>query len=149
VNQQQAIQHARELFQSEYNCAESVLMAIAQSQGIGTEWIPRLATGFGGGIARTGQVCGALSGAIIGMGLVLGRDNPEVKADDFYAAVQKLLADFEASHGTTQCRALTHLDFMTPEGRANYRTSDAAARCLEYVGEAASQALTLLDASDE
>jgi C_GCAxxG_C_C family probable redox protein len=148
VDQQQAIQHARELFQAEYNCAESVLMAIAQSQGIDTEWIPRLATGFGGGIARTGQVCGALNGAIIGMGLVLGRDNPSVKADEFYAVIQKLLADFEAAHGTIHCRALTQLDFMTPEGRADYRRSGTAAQCLEYVTEAANCALTLLDASE-
>ena len=123
-------------------------MAIAQSQGIDTEWIPRLATGFGGGIARTGQTCGALNGAIIGMGLVLGRDNPSVKADDFYAVIQKLLADFEATHGTVLCRALTGLDFMTPEGRAGYRGSATAAQCLEYVAEAAESALTLLDTSE-
>jgi C_GCAxxG_C_C family probable redox protein len=123
-------------------------MAMARSQGIESEWIPRLATGFGGGIARTGQICGALSGAVIGMGLMLGRDKPDVKPDEFYAAVQKLLADFEALHGTIQCRALTQLDFLTPEGRANYRSQGVGAQCLNYVEEATRGALTLLNASE-
>ena len=148
MNQQQVIQRARELFQSEYNCAESVLMALAEGQGIESEWIPRLATGFGGGIARTGQMCGALSGAIIGMGLVLGRDEPDVKPDEFYAAIQKLLGDFEAIHGTIQCHALIQLDLTTAEGRTSYRARGTTARCLDYVEEAARCALNLLDASE-
>jgi C_GCAxxG_C_C family probable redox protein len=148
VNQQQVIQRACELFQSEYNCAESVLMALAESQGIESERIPRLATGFGGGIARTGQMCGALSGAIIGMGLVLGRDKPDVKPDGFYATIQKLLGDFEATHGTIQCRALIQLDLTTAEGRTSYRARDTTAQCLDYVEEAARRALILLDAGE-
>ncbi len=146
--QEQAIQRARELFQSEYNCAESVLMAIAENQRIGSEWIPRLATGFGGGIARTGQLCGALSGAIIGLGLELGRDKPDVKPDEFYAKVQKLLADFEAVHGATDCRALIQLDLTTVEGRADFQARGTAAQCLDYVEEAARRALILLEQSE-
>ncbi len=146
--QEQAIQRARELFQSEYNCAESVLMAIAENQRIGSEWIPRLATGFGGGIARTGQLCGALSGAIIGLGLELGRDKPDVKPDEFYAKVQKLLADFEAAHGAIHCRALIQLDLTTAEGRADFQARGTAAQCLDYVEEAARRALILLEQSE-
>lgn len=148
MNQQQAIQRARELFQSEYNCAESVLLAIAENQRIGSEWIPRLATGFGGGIARTGQLCGALSGAIIGLGLELGRDKPDVKPDEFYAKVQKLLADFESAHGAIHCRALTQLDLTTAEGRADFQARGTATQCLNYVEDAARCALILLEQSE-
>jgi C_GCAxxG_C_C family probable redox protein len=62
---EQASQRSIELFTSGYFCAESVLMAIAESQGIQSDLIPKIATGFCSGIARTGSICGAVCGAIM------------------------------------------------------------------------------------
>ena len=54
----QVAQRSEALFQQGFCCAESVLQAIAESRGIQSELIPRIATGLCGGIAKTGGVCG-------------------------------------------------------------------------------------------
>ena len=69
----QAPKRSRELFNSGFYCAESVLMAIAESRGIRSDLIPRIATGFCSGMARTGGQCGAVSGAMMGISLATGR----------------------------------------------------------------------------
>ena len=66
---------AEDSFASGLYCAESVVMAIADAEGVESELLPRVATGFGGGMARTGGACGALTGAIMGVGLALGRSS--------------------------------------------------------------------------
>jgi len=62
-----------------YLCSEAVLLALAESMGVESELIPRIATGFAAGVARTGNLCGALSGAVMGLGLRYGRDAPETE----------------------------------------------------------------------
>ena len=61
---EQASQRSVELFRSGFFCAESVLQAIAESLDIRSDLIPRIATGFCSGVARTGGMCGAVSGAV-------------------------------------------------------------------------------------
>jgi len=72
------IDRAFSYFRIGYNCAESVLLAIAKDASeIDCDLIPKIATGFGGGISRQGYVCGAVSGAVMGFGLKYGRNSPE------------------------------------------------------------------------
>jgi C_GCAxxG_C_C family probable redox protein len=64
------IDSALSYFKAGYNCAESVLLAIAKDAlKIDSDLVPRIAPGFGGGISRCGYVCGAVSGAVMGFGL--------------------------------------------------------------------------------
>ena len=56
-------------------CSESVLQALAAALNVSSELIPRIATGFAAGMGRSGETCGAISGAILGLGLRYGRDN--------------------------------------------------------------------------
>jgi len=77
-NVRETIDKAMSYFSSGYNCAESTLLAIAKGAlGINSCLIPKIATGFGGGISRQGHVCGAVSGAVMGFGLKYGRNTPE------------------------------------------------------------------------
>jgi hypothetical protein len=55
---EQASQRSIELFRPGYFCAESVLMAIAESRGIQSDLITKIEAGFCSGIARTGGMCG-------------------------------------------------------------------------------------------
>jgi len=73
---EQATQRSLDLFRAGFFCAESVLLAIAERRGIQSDLIPRIATGFCSGISRTGGLCGAVSGAIMGINLVAGRNSP-------------------------------------------------------------------------
>jgi C_GCAxxG_C_C family probable redox protein len=111
---EQAPQRSLELFKSGFFCAESVLLAIAESQGIQSDLIPRIATGFCSGISRTGGMCGAVSGGIMGIGLVVGRDSPAESLEPAYALTQKLISRFEGQYGSVNCRQLIGCDLSTP-----------------------------------
>src|SRR3989304_161104 len=91
-------EHVKRNFNAGYNCAESVRLGVSKQlnptrRGI-ESLIPRIATGFGGGVARNGDICGALSGGIIVISLALGRDKPDESRDPCYPAVNQFYNDF-------------------------------------------------------
>jgi len=102
-----------------------------------------IATGFCSGIARTGGFCGALSGAIMGLGLLTGRSAPHESVDENYERVQKLLTEFEAKFGAITCEELTGCHLGTDEGQAKFRETNQHTKCLEYA-EFATQMVILL-----
>ena len=75
--------------------------------------IPKIATGFGG----EGEVCGALSGAVMGLGLKFGRDLPGLRADGRrpYWYATNLIKGFQDLHGHLRCRDLLGLNVTDPE----------------------------------
>ena len=84
-----ASQKSGELFESGFYCAESVLLAIAEATGIQSDFIPKIATGFCGGISRTCSVCGAATGAIMAINLFTGRNSPTDSVLDAYGTRKK------------------------------------------------------------
>src|SRR5512133_1456218 len=103
---EQASHRSLELFKSGYLCAECVLQAIAENQGIQSELIPRIASGFCSGISYTSSLCGAVSGAIMGINLVAGRNSPSESLEISFTLTQKLIALFEKQYGSVNCRQL-------------------------------------------
>lgn len=143
-----AAQHARAMFErSGYYCAQSVLLAIAHHQGIASELLPAISTGFCSGLAHTHGPCGALTGGVMGLGLINGMRAPGDPRQANYAAVQRFVAAFVARFGATDCLTLTGCDLGTPEGQAQYRAQQVGARCLDYVQEATRLALIAADPS--
>jgi C_GCAxxG_C_C family probable redox protein len=140
----QTAQKSRELFESGLLCAESVLFAVAQSKGIESNFIPNIATGFCGGIARTCGMCGAVSGAIMAIGLFTGRRSPEDSRDETYSLVRRLLEMFEAKFGSTNCGQLTGCDLGTEEGQEHFRTNNLLERCKLFTEEATRMAMSLV-----
>ena len=137
-------QRARELFESGFYCAESVLMAVAEAYGIESDLIPKIATGFCAGIARTCGLCGAVSGAIMGIDLLTGRTSKETSPDANYALVRALLDEFRGRFSSTNCAELLGCDLGTAEGQAFFKDNRLRERCAEYTGEAARIAMALL-----
>ena len=131
--------------ESGFRCAESVLLAMTEEMGIESELIPKIATGFRSGMARTGGQCGALSGAILGLSLVTGRSAPSDSVDATYAKVSRIRRMFEEKHGATNCAALLGLDLGTEEGQRAFRESNIFAKCLEYTEDATRMAIALLE----
>lgn len=108
-----------ELFAAGYTCAQSTFAALSELFGMGEEQAIRVSAAFGGGIARSGDFCGALSGALMALGLKRGQ--PETSAEiknDLYARARSLIAAFEESCGARDCRDLIGCDLSTPEGAA-------------------------------
>ena len=113
---------AEESFAAGFYCAESVVMAIAKSEGVNSELLPRVATGFGGGMARTCGDCGALTGAILAVGLALGRSAATESVEPTFTATRRLIQDFEREFGARDCQALLGgCDLATPEGQAKFK----------------------------
>lgn len=140
-----AAERSRELFESGWCCSESAVQAIAEHYGIESDLVPAVATGLCGGLAYMGGPCGALTGAILGVGLVAGRRAPTGDKTRPYAIVQELIAQFEARYGATTCLALTGVDLGTPEGHTAYHAAGQKPLCADYVAEATRLALALLD----
>lgn len=137
-------EQARRSFNSGYNCAESVLLSVnkqACPNAQGTEsFIPRMASGFGGGIARNGDICGALAGGIMAISLAFGRDNPDQSRDLCYAATDRFYNKFVEAFGTCRCRDLTKLDLKNQEHREAYQSRVHYERCNPIVAWAAKTA---------
>ena len=142
---EQAPQRSLELFRSGFFCAESVLLAIAESQGIQSDLIPRIATGFCSGISRSGGMCGAVSGGIMGIGLVAGRNSPAESLEPAYTLVQKLIGTFEKQYGSVNCRQLIGCDLATEAGQRYFMENNLMERCLQCAADATSMAVSLID----
>ena len=141
---EQAPQRSLELFRSGFFCAESVLLAIAESQGIQSALIPRIATGFCSGVSRTGGLCGAVSGAIMGINLVAGRNSPAESLEVSYALTQKLISRFERQYGSVNCRQLIGCDLATEAGQRYFMENHLMESCLQYAEGATSMAVSLI-----
>jgi C_GCAxxG_C_C family probable redox protein len=105
-------------FQQGYLCSQAVLSTYAPALGLDREVALVLAQGFGGGMGRLGEVCGALTGAFMVLGLRYGSPvaaDQEVR-DAVYARVSDLAEHFRARHGAIRCRELLGCDVSTPEG---------------------------------
>jgi C_GCAxxG_C_C family probable redox protein len=109
-----------------YSCSQSVLAAYAEELGLPLEIALRLAAPFGGGIGRLGEVCGAVSGALMALGLRYGSATPEPQGKDrAYCVAREFVARFEARQGAFRCRDLLGVDIGTPAGYAEARARDA------------------------
>jgi C_GCAxxG_C_C family probable redox protein len=109
---------SKEYFLEGYNCSESTLLGISEAIGEKCKFIPQIASGFGGGFGRHGEVCGAISGAIMAIGLVHGRKDPKDAAakEKIYGIVDEYLKKFTEKYGTLSCRELTGCNMLTLEG---------------------------------
>jgi C_GCAxxG_C_C family probable redox protein len=141
---EQASQRSLELFKSGYFCAESVLLAIAENQGIQSDLIPKIATGFCSGNSRTGGMCGAVSGAIMGINLVAGRSSPSESIEPSYTLTQKMITQFERQYGSVNCRQLIGCDLATETGQQYFMENHLMERCFQYAEGATRMAISLI-----
>jgi C_GCAxxG_C_C family probable redox protein len=110
---------------------------VSQEFGIESEIIPQIASAFPGGIGNTGSVCGAVIGAVMGIGLVRGRSEDMEEMLRTLAVGQEFRRRFEAEMETINCRELTGIDLTTQEGLEQLMTSDIPATvCFPAVGVA-------------
>jgi C_GCAxxG_C_C family probable redox protein len=141
---ERAPQRSLELFRSGFFCAESVLQALAENQGIQSDLIPRIATGFCSGISRTGGICGAVSGAIMGINLIAGRNSPAESLEVSYSLTQKIISQFERQYGSVNCRQLIGCDLATEAGQLYFMENHLMESCLQYAEGATSMAVSLI-----
>jgi C_GCAxxG_C_C family probable redox protein len=121
------------------------LLAVAEQRNIHSELIPRIATGFCSGMARTGGLCGAISGGVMAIGLHLGRDKPTDSVDPCYQAVRSLMNRFTDRFQAITCLELTGVHLGTPEGQAAFRDKGQISHCYDYVAEVTRLVMEAID----
>jgi len=133
-------------FSRSFNCSQAVFSTFAPQFGMDEATALKLASPFGAGLARRGEVCGAVSGALLTLGLARGAETPAGK-DEIYRLSQEFMHRFEEKHATLLCRELIGCDISTPAG---YQTATEkrvfVTICPALVREAAEIVQALLDA---
>ena len=132
---------ARKLFLAGANCAQAVLGAFHRECGIELETAFKLGSGFGGGVARLREVCGAVTGMFMAEGLIEGYDDPKAKEEkaEVYARVRALAEAFQAENHSIICRDLLIDVAISPSEAPEVRTKEYYERrpCGAYVENAA------------
>ena len=122
-------QKAEEFFHYGYNCAQSVVLAYEDMLGVDKDTLLKLSAPFGGGVGRLREICGAVSGGVMVIGMLTGLDTliPEQKSK-LYALERELADRFKARAGSYICRDLVA---MHPHGDTHNSKKPA---CKELVG---------------
>ena len=122
LSKEEAVRRAAGYAEEDFLCSEAVLMALSECLGVSSEIIPRIATGFGAGIGRKGEVCGALSGGVMGLGLRFGRSTVEEgegeRRPHWFST--ELVARFREQLGHVRCEDLLGLDLSLAEDFRTY-----------------------------
>lgn len=125
MTEQQAIKRAREIFITEDNlhgCAETTLIVLQEAYGLPDPTDSSAAMALNGGVAWSGGMCGAISGAAMAVGRLAAchiSDHKEAKRVA-RTITAELLDGFRREYGAVDCRDLIGLDISTPEGHAAF-----------------------------
>jgi len=111
--------------------------------------IPRIASGFAGGIGNSGAVCGAVVGGVMAIGLKLGRAETMEGMLQNLGVARDFRRRFEEEMGEIGCRELTGLDLSKVEDVAQLMESDTPQKvCFPAVSAAYRLAIELLGESE-
>jgi len=102
-----------------FNCCQSVLRAYARNFDLSEETALRLAGAFGGGIAGSGETCGAVTGGLMVIGLKHGMTDPQdlKSKEKTHEQGRRFMEGFARLFGSTKCRDLLGCDPGTKEGK--------------------------------
>ena len=123
-------------FISGYNCAQAVLFSFAEDFKIDKNVALKIACGFGAGMGRKQEVCGAVTGDVIAIGAKYGRGEGDTQSntEKTYEKTRELLYKFQAKHGTFICLELLNgCDLSTEKGRKYFQNNLKDRVCNECV----------------
>ena len=114
---------AEALFRSGFSCSQAICAAFAGDYGIDRETALKLSCGFGAGIARSGNTCGVVTGALMVIGMKYGCTTTDDIAarDKTYAVAQAFMAEFQHRHQSINCTELIGYNLTNPDEYAQAR----------------------------
>lgn len=127
-----------------YNCCESILLALKDCLGVGSDLVPKIGTGIGAGVSLNGLLCGCVSSVAIAAGMKYGRTRPEENPKPVWDMVDKYVAEFKDKFGYVNCGQLTGLNLKTEEGLREYFAKVHDYACVERLKFAVEKALRIL-----
>jgi C_GCAxxG_C_C family probable redox protein len=142
------VNEAEACFSNGFNCCQSVLSTYGKGLGLGEREALKIASGFGAGIAYMGDICGAVTGAFMVIGLKYGRFNAEdtEARDKTYRLISEFVRIFKEKNGSIKCNELLDVDVSTEEGLKKAHAADKFSTvCPKLVRDAAEIAGQLLN----
>jgi C_GCAxxG_C_C family probable redox protein len=127
-------------FRNGFTCSSAVFSAFSDELGLDSHTAKKIACGFGAGISKTGNICGAVSGAIMVIGLKYGKTKQGDDADTekTRAMVRTFMHEFTRLHGSVCCTELLGYNLGKPDEYEKARDSRLfVTKCPELVGDAA------------
>ena len=134
------VEKAVEKFKGGLNCSQSIVATYGSSLGLEEDMGVKVAAAFGGGMGHTGKMCGAITGAMMVIGLHCSKDGCSVAESKTrsYALASELMKTFQARHVYTNCKDLIGQDLSTDEGMQVVREDDLfGTLCAAFVHSAA------------
>ena len=132
---------AEALFCAGCNCSQSVFLAFEEEAGLSRETMLKLSAALGGGVGGLREVCGAVTGMALVLGILTAPDDPTNREQKgaLYARMQALAHRFEAENATLICRELLEKNNIRVQCEPSERTPAyyQTRPCARYVGMAA------------
>jgi len=112
------VERAVSCFKEGFSCSQAMLSSYGEQFGLNREIALKVSGTFGGGMARMGETCGAVTGAFMAIGLKYGNARVEDKQakERAYSLVREFVDRFKSRNGSIVCRELLGYDISTPEG---------------------------------
>ena len=134
------VEKAVSCFNEGFMCSQALLVAYADQFSMDRQTALKVSAAFGGGMGRMGEICGAVTGAFMVIGLKYGRI--EVKDTESHEKTNRLVQEFvrrfKAVHESIVCRELLGCDLNTREGRKAFVDNKLRdTLCTKYVRDAA------------
>ena len=113
-------------FRSGLNCAQSIVLAFADDLKLDRELAVSISCGFGGGMGRLQETCGAATGSFIVLGTNSCRNhtNNSDRKEDAYSDIQKFSEKFTSIYGTMNCKELLNANLRTEEGQQQVKENN-------------------------
>jgi C_GCAxxG_C_C family probable redox protein len=111
-------ERAVSVFLDGFSCSQAVLSTYGTQFGLDRQIALRVAGAFGSGMGRMGEICGAVTGAFMVIGLKYGQTRVEDKEskERAYRLVKEFVNKFKSRNKSIVCRELLGCDLSTPEG---------------------------------
>jgi len=107
--------------------------------GIQDSVLPQLASGFGGGVGHKGSLCGALTGAVMAIGMKMGRTDPKDRGtlQKVYNTCQQFWAQFEKEFGNVNCYDIIRIHLDNEEERQKWLAAGGRGKCADLLEKTA------------
>ncbi len=114
--------NAKTRFEESFSCSQSVFSTLAPELGLDENTALKIGSAFGGGMSRHGEVCGAVTGALMSLGLKFGSTSPD-DDEKVREASQELMRQFKETNGSLLCKELLGYHLIVPEERKKAKES--------------------------
>lgn len=139
-------------FRNSFNCSQSVFVTFGQELGLPEDDCLKIATAFGGGMGRQQYICGAVTGALMVLGLKYGKglNDPEEKKKNTYRITKEFFHEFKRLNGSENClELLDGLDMNNPDDNKKITERNYyEIRCEKYVSDAVNILSEIMDKNE-